>query len=212
MKALGAELHLTGHDFDAAKLAAEAHAAKAGLVMVADGLDAEASEGAGTMAMELMAAAAPPDVIIVPLGNGAMLTGIARWAKAARPGVRIIGIQAKGADAMEKSWRSGTLQFPPSVATIADGIGVRVPIAEAVSDMNGIVDDVVLVDDGAIIEAMRLLHEKAGLVAEPSGAAGVAALLAHPGLADGKRAATIICGGNLTSVQMQDWLFRKTGG
>jgi threonine dehydratase len=142
----------------------------------------------------------------VPLGNGALLTGVARWAKAADPAIRIIGVQAQGADAMEKSWRTGQLVFPPAVATIADGIGVRVPIAEAVEDMRGIVDDVVLVHDQDIITAMQLLFRTAGLMAEPSGAAGVAALCAFPRLFAGRRVASIICGSNLTEAQVREWL------
>lgn len=206
MRALGADMRLAGADFDAAKEAAASFAAETGGVMVVDGLDREASEGAGTMAIELMAADAP-DVIVVPLGNGAMLGGVARVAKAAKPDVTIIGVQAAGADAMEKSWRSGALVFPPSIATIADGIGVRVPIAEAVDDMTGLVDDVHLVDDATIVAAMRLIFAKAGLVTEPSGAAGVAAIMARPEVFRSRRVATILCGGNLTDAQARDWLF-----
>ncbi|MGL4635114.1 MAG: threonine ammonia-lyase [Beijerinckiaceae bacterium] len=206
MKAFGAEMRLFGADFDAAKTEAERFARETGGLMLADGLDPEASEGAGTIAVELMNAVSPPDVIVVPLGNGAMLTGIARWAKAVKPDVRIIGVQASGADAMEKSWRHGALVFPPSVSTIADGIGVRVPIAEAVDDMQGIVDDVLLVEDSAIIASMRLLFSKAGLVVEPSGAAGVAAILSQPEMFRGQKVATILCGGNLTDQQVKDWL------
>ncbi|WP_290893242.1 threonine/serine dehydratase [Hoeflea sp.] len=206
MRGFGAEVRLEGDDFDAAKQAAEAFAAESGGMMLADGLDPEASEGACTMALELMSARTPPDCIVVPLGNGAMLTGIARWAKAANPGIQIIGVQATGADAMEKSWRTGTLAFPPAVSTIADGIGVRVPIAEAVADLQGLVDDVHLVEDAALIEAMRLFHGKAGLVAEPSGAAGLAAILSRPEVFRGRRVATILCGGNLTGEQMRTWL------
>lgn len=206
MKALGAEMVLTGHDFDAAKEAGEAHARATGGLWVADGLDPEAAEGAATIALELLAGAEKPDVLAVPLGNGALLTGIARWAKAVQPGIEVIGVQATGADAMEKSWRSGQLVFPPAVATIADGIGVRVPISEAVEDMKGIVDDVLLVRDEEIIAAMRLLLRSAGLMAEPSGAAGVAAIAAHPARFRGRRVATVICGSNLTAEQVKDWL------
>jgi len=141
-----------------------------------------------------------------PYGNGALLTGIARWAKAAHPGIEVIGVQASGADAMEKSWRTGTLLFPPSVSTIADGIGVRVPIKEAVDDMSGIVDDVLLVEDADIISAMRLLFRTAGLLAEPSGAAGIAAIQTHPNRFRGRRVATVICGSNLTEEQVKAWL------
>ncbi|PWV99022.1 threonine dehydratase [Hoeflea marina] len=206
MRALGAEMRLGGEDFDAAKLRAEDFAHRSGALMLADGLAPEASEGAGTMALELMAGPDIPDCIVVPLGNGAMLTGIARWARAVRPDIEIIGVQAEGADAMEKSWRTGKLVFPATVSTIADGIGVRVPIAEAVADMAGLVDDVHLVTDGSLIEAMRLFHQTAGLVAEPSGAAGLAAILSHPERFRGKRVATILCGGNLTGEQMRSWL------
>ena len=206
MKALGAEMVLTGDDFDAAKIAAEAHARQTGSLWVADGLDPEAAEGAATIALELLETGNRPDTLVVPLGNGALLTGIARWAKAVDPAIRVIGVQAKGADAMEKSWRTGQLVFPPSVATIADGIGVRVPIAEAVADMRGIVDDVLLVSDDDIIAAMRLLFQTAGLMAEPSGAAGVAAIGAVPQAFEGRRVATIICGSNLTEAQIRAWL------
>lgn len=206
MKALGAEMVLTGHDFDAAKQAGEAHARATGGLWVADGLDLEAAEGAATIALELLAGPDRPEVLAVPLGNGALLTGIARWAKAACPGIEVIGVQASGADAMEKSWRTGKLLFPPSVATIADGIGVRVPIKEAVDDMQGLVDDVLLVEDREIIAAMRLLFGTAGLMAEPSGAAGVAAIQAHPDRFRGRRVATVLCGSNLTEEQVKAWL------
>lgn len=206
MRDLGAEVILTGHDFDAAKQAGEAHAGTAGGLWVADGLDPEAAEGAATIAVELLEGPAKPEVLAVPLGNGALLTGIARWAKAVDPAIRVIGVQARGADAMEKSWRTGRLVFPPAVATIADGIGVRVPIAEAVADMRDIVDEVVLVSDADIIAAMRLLFRTAGLLAEPSGAAGLAAIAAHPEHFSGRRVATVICGSNLTDAQIREWL------
>ncbi len=206
MKALGATMVLQGDDFDAAKLAAQDFAAATGGLMVADGLDPEAAEGAGTIAAELLASSPCPDVLVMPLGNGALLTGVARWARAVHPAIEIIGVQAAGADAMKKSWRHGKLVFPPSVATIADGIGVRVPIKEAVDDMQGLIDDVHLVDDQTIIAAMRLLFRSAGILVEPSVAAGLAAFLARPDHFKARRVATIICGGNLTQEQIASWL------
>jgi threonine dehydratase len=204
---LGAEVRLHGADFDAAKIEAESFAAADPLnrMMVADGLDPEASEGAGTIALEMLELGERPDIILVPLGNGAMLTGIARWAKAIDGAIRIVGVQAKGADAMERSWRLGDLVFPARVDTIADGIGVRVPIGEAVEDMRGIVDDVLLVEDETMLEAMRLLHRKAGLLSEPSGAAGIAPLIAFPSRFKGARVATILCGSNITTEQFASW-------
>ncbi len=206
MRALGAEVRLHGSDFDASKEEAQAFAAEAGARMVADGLDPEVSEGAGTIAIELMGQAAAYDAVLVPLGNGAMLNGIARWMKAAAPDTRVIGVSASGADAMEKSWRTRTIVLPPSISTIADGIGVRVPIAEAVDDMHGIVDDVQLVSDDHIIEAMRLIYRHAGLLIEPSGATGVAAILANRSRYQDQRVATILCGSNLTEAQIRQWI------
>jgi threonine dehydratase len=208
MRALGADVHLHGEDFDASKEEALRFAAAHGLRMVADGLDPEASIGAGTIAMELAGRGAQLDAVLVPLGNGAMLTGIGRWMKAASPHTKVIGVQSAGADAMEKSWRTGKLVFPDRIITIADGIGVRVPIAEAVADMAETVDDVVLVEDEHIIAAMRLLFHKAGLVTEPSGAAGVAAILAHPERFRDQRIAAIICGGNITEDQFSEWILQ----
>jgi threonine dehydratase len=206
MKSLGAEMVLQGEDFDAAKLAARKFAQETGGVQLEDGFDVEASEGAGTIAVELMRDAQPPDVVLVPLGNGAMLTGMARWIKAVRPETQVIGVQSRGADAMEKSWRSKTVLEAASVDTIADGIGVRIPVPEALADMQGIVDDVVLVDDNTIIAAMKLFYQKAGLLVEPSGAAGLAAVLEYQSRFKAARVATVVCGGNVTEQQVQQYI------
>jgi threonine dehydratase len=210
MRALGADVRLSGADFDAAKQAAQVFARESGFRIVADGLDPEASIGAGTMAIELLQNAARYDVILVPTGNGAMLTGIGRWFKAASPKTRIIGVQASGADAMEKSWRTGQMIIHPTVSTIADGIGVRIPIPEALVDMQDTVDDVVLVDDAYIIQAMNRIFDNTGMVVEPSGAAGVAAILAKPDVFKGQNIATILCGGNATADQITRWCIAGT--
>ncbi len=107
---------------------------------------------------------------------------------------------------MIESWRTGRLVAHDRIETIADGIGVRVPVSQALEDMNGLVDDALLVGEDSIIEAMRLLHRHAGAVAEPSGAVGVAAVMEHPELFRGLLVGTIICGGNLTVDQMREWL------
>jgi threonine dehydratase len=207
MKKLGAEMILTGSDFDAAKIAARKFAHETGGVQLEDGLDVEASEGAGTIAVELMRATSPPDIVFVPLGNGAMLTGIARWIKAVRPETQVIGVQSSGADAMAQSWRKKRVIVAETVNTVADGIGVRVPVPEALQDMEGIVDDVVVVDDASIVRSMKLLYEKAGLLAEPSGAAGIAPILENTARYKGVHAAAIICGGNITDAHARQFIF-----
>lgn len=175
--------------------------------MVEDGREPEISEGAGSIAVELLADDELYDAIAVPLGNGALLTGIARWFKAASPATEVIGVSSVGADAMERSWRSGEIVKRETISTIADGIGIRIPIPEAVEDMKGVVDDVVLVEDDQIITAMRLLHRRAGLVAEPAGAAGAASIFADHERFNDRRVATIVAGSNLSLEGLRDYLF-----
>jgi threonine dehydratase len=204
MRALGAEVRIAGEDFDAAKDAAKAYANEISGVMIEDGLAPEVSEGHGTMAIELLARGDAFDAVVIALGNGAMLNGIAHWFKAASPATRVYGVCAGGADSMEKSWRSQQIFETQSANTIADGIAVRVPIPEAVSDMQGIVDDVLLVDDAHIVEAMRLCYSHAGLLVEPAGAAGLAGVVAHRAMFAGQRVATVLCGSNLTEQQIKE--------
>lgn len=206
MKALGADVRQQGDDFDAAKDAAKQYALRINGWMVEDGLEPEISEGHGTLAMELLARGDAFDAITIPLGNGAMLNGMARWIKAAAPATGVIGVSAVGADAMEKSWRGKIFITSPRADTIADGIAVRVPIAEAVDDMQGLVDDVLLVSDAHIATAMRLVHQHAGLLLEPAGAVGVAAIVAHPQQFAGKAVATVLCGSNVTQAQIDAYL------
>jgi len=207
MRALGAEVRLFGHDFDAAKDAAERWAAEAGAELVIDGLAPAISEGAGTIARELLASGQAYDAIYVPVGNGALINGMARWIKARSPATRVIGVCSRGAPVMAEAFRAGRVDAPSTSLpdTIADGIAVRVAIPEAVTDMAGVVDDMVVVGDAALIEAMRLVHEHAGLVVEPAGVAGLAALLSTSSVA-GASVATVLCGGNLTPEQVRAWL------
>jgi threonine dehydratase len=201
MKALGAEVRQEGIDFDAAKDAAKAHAKRINGWMVEDGLEAEISEGHGTIAMELLAdqgeGIAKFDAVTIPLGNGAMLNGMARWFKVASPATRVLGVCAANAPSMEQSWRQRSIIETPIADTMADGIAVRVPIPEAVHDMQGLVDDVLLIDEAHIAQAMRLVYQHAGLLLEPAGAVGVAAIVAHRAHFAGQRVATVLCGSNV---------------
>jgi threonine dehydratase len=204
MRALGAAVTLHGKDFDSAKMEARRFAAAGGGRFVEDGLEPRIAEGAGTIALELESARF--DVLLVPVGNGALIGGVGRVIKERRPEVRICAVQAKGAPAMIESLRSGSIVTHERVATIADGIAVRVPVPEAVEDMRLIVDEALLVEEETIRRAMRLIHRHCGLVVEPSGAVGVTALLENPDRFRGVAVATILCGGNLTPEQMYRWL------
>ena len=106
---------------------------------------------------------------------------------------------------MIESWRTNALVTHSTVNTIADGIAVRIPVPEALNDMQGVVDDAILVDENSIIEAMQLIHLHAGIVSEPSGAVGIAALIENKVQFRDMTVATIICGGNVTKQQLRDW-------
>jgi threonine dehydratase len=143
--------------------------------------------------------------VLIPLGNGALFTGVAAAIKSVNPTIACIAVQAAGAPAMVESWRAKRTIVHESIATIADGIGVRVPVPEALADFAKLADDALLVSEGSLRKAMQLLHQHAGLVVEPSGAAGIAALLEHRERFAGQRVATILCGGNVTEQQFKDW-------
>jgi threonine dehydratase len=206
MQAMGAEVIRHGEDFDEAKLKARAVAEKSGVRFVEDSLDIETVEGAGTIGLELIRYPEKIDFLLLSLGNGALFNGIAKVFKQLSPGTRVIAGSAAGAPAMIESWRKGEIINHKAVNTIADGIAVRLPIPEALQDMHGLADEGLLVRDESILQAMQLLHQHAGLVAEPSAAAGIAAVLEQRNKFKDKRVATIICGGNLTRQQMETWL------
>lgn len=206
MRGMGAEVRLHGSDLDTAKDLARAFARESGSYFVEDGHEPLISEGAGTLAVELCRWPAPFDALLVPLGNGALLAGVGRWMKAYSPSTQIIGVCAAGAPSMALSMRQKKPVSTDSVQTIADGIAVRVPIPEALDDLANLVDDVLLVEDDAAVEAMRLIFQHHSLVAEPAGAAGVAAALTFQERFRGMTIGTPICGGNITPDQARRWL------
>lgn len=207
MRALGGTVVLAGEDFDAAKIEAKRFCEETGARMVEDGREAALSEGAATIGIELLRFPEALDTILVALGNGAILGGIARWVKAHAPHVQVIGVAPAGAPCMERSWRERRIVALPAIDTIADGMATRIPIPEALADLVATIDDILLVSDDSMIAGMRLAHRHLGVVLEPSGAAGLAALIEHPRRFAGRTVATILCGGNITPEQARLWLF-----
>lgn len=139
VRAFGADVVLFGNDFDDAKIEAKRAAAQEGIRMVEDSLDVETGEGAGTIGLELATFSAQLDAVLVAFGNGALACGIGVYLKHASPKTRIVAVQAQGAPAMLESWRRGEIVQYKSIETIADGIGIRIPIPECVNDMNGVI-------------------------------------------------------------------------
>ena len=157
-------------------------------------MDPAIAEGAGTIGIELLKAGTI-DAVIVPLGDGALISGIGLWVKEHSPRTKIVGVCAEGAAAMEASWRAGYVVSIDTADTFADGIAVRVPVADSVTRVNSLVDDIVLVSDSQMLDAMRLAVSTLGLLLEPSGAAGLAAIRAHK--IAGDQIATVLTGSNI---------------
>ncbi len=185
MRALGATVHETGDDFDAARGASEAWATEHGAELLVDGEDVRISTGAASLALEVTdaidAGALPmPQSAVIPVGNGALLIGMASWLRHAAPDVRIVGVQADGADAMTRSWLAGRPVDTDTADTYADGIASRVSVPAAVALLPGRVDAMVTVPDEAIRGAQEELTSQLGITVEGAAAANWAALLADP--------------------------------
>jgi threonine dehydratase len=200
MRALGAEVVEVGEDFDDARGASEAAAARGGGHLLVDGEDPRISTGAATVALEITDAVAAgdlpsPAIISIPVGNGALINGIGSWLRAAAPGCRVMGVQAEGAAAMTLSWRAGRPIDTPSAATFADGIAARIAIPAAVGLMSGRVDEMRIVSDDTLRATQAELTTELGITVEGAAAASWAGLLAGP-RPDGP-AIVIITGSNV---------------
>jgi len=206
MRRLGAEVVLHGRDLDAAKAEARTFAAEHNFRFVEDGAEPAIAEGAGTIALEITNTLPSPDAVFIPLGNGALATGMGSWLRHRSPQTRIIAVAAERAPCMAHSFAAGQPQETPTADTIADGIAVRVPVPFAVACMKATIDEVLLVSDEQILESMRLVRRHLGQVVEPAGAAGLAGILARGQDYAGARVATVLCGSNLTPQQIAAWL------
>ncbi|GAA3739731.1 threonine ammonia-lyase [Salinactinospora qingdaonensis] len=193
MRELGARVVVGGADLEEAKEAALASAnERDDRVFVEDGAQPQIAEGAATIAVEL--APLLPDTVVVPVGSGALISGVATWLKAHRPRVKVIGAVAAGAPAMAHSWRSGTPVSTSAARTAADSVALRVPAPAAVAWLRDVVDDMVLIEEEQIFAALRLLRDQLGLIMEPAAALGLAAIVNHD--IPGARVATVLTGSN----------------
>jgi len=197
LRALGTDVRAVGSDYDDARAKAEAFAAQESLPFVLDGRDIAISEGAATIGVEIAESGIDIDAIIVPLGGGALLSGVARWMKHAAPHVEIIGAAPAGAPAMALSWRERKAIETESSNTRADGLAIRVPIAEVIPELVENVDDILLFDDGYLPVGSELVRGDTSLMTEPSGAAAIATLVQHRGRFANRRVAAIITGANV---------------
>lgn len=196
-RSYGAEVRQVGESFDEAFADAQRIAADTGRVLIHAFDDPMIIAGQGTIGLEVMDERTTVDILVVPIGGGGLISGIAMAAKAQNPHVKIVGVQAAGADAMWQSRKVGHLTPGQSVRTIADGIAVKHPGDLTFAMIERYVDDIVTVDEHDISRAILIFLERSKLLVEGAGAVGLAALLAGKIPVGNQTVATVVSGGNI---------------
>jgi threonine dehydratase len=197
----GAEVVLHGDSFDDARDHALALAAAQGLTFVHPFDDPLVIAGQGTIGLEMLREQPTIDTLVVAVGGGGLISGIATAVRALKPGIEIIGVQTVRFPAMVNAVQ-GTAH-PQGTSTIAEGIAVGQPGRITRRIVAELVDDLVLVDEGDIEQAIVMLLEIEKTLVEGAGAAGLAALLKEPGRHAGKRVGLVLCGGNIDPLLLQ---------
>ncbi len=198
VKSYGAEVILHGSNYDEAYLYAVEYAKERGKTFVHPFADYDVMAGQGTIALEILEAVNDLDVIVVPVGGGGLIAGIASAVKQIDPSIKVIGVTAAGAPAMRNSFYLGKAVDSTDVRTIADGIAVRDTSPVTLEILLESVDHIVEVDDEEIADAILFLLENQKLVVEGAGAVGIAALLYDKlDLAPDSNVAVVLSGGNI---------------
>jgi len=194
----GAEVILAGSNYDEAYAYASTYGDEHGLVFVHPFTDEAVMAGQGTIALEMIDKIGDLDAVLIPVGGGGLISGMASAFKALSPKTEVIGVSAVGAPAMRDSYEAKQAIDSTSVRTIADGIAVRDTSAVTLGHILECVDRIVSVDDEEIANAILFLLERQKLVVEGAGAVGVAAVL-HDKLSDlkGKKIGIVLSGGNM---------------
>ncbi len=198
VKHYGAEVILAGSNYDEAYAYATKYGKQHGLEFVHPFADDEVIAGQGTVALEILESCGEIDAVLVPVGGGGLISGMAAAIKAINPKIEVIGVSAEGAPALKNSFESGKPQDTVSVRTIADGIAVRDTSPVTLKYMLESVDRVISVDDEEIANAILFLMERQKIIVEGAGAVGVAALM-HNKLPElkGKKVVSLLSGGNV---------------
>ena len=193
----GASVVLHGFTFDDAYAHALELQEASGATFIQPFDDPDVIAGQGTLGLEMLSDLPDADALVVPIGGGGLLAGIAIAARALRPNITIIGVQAEGAAGCRASLDAGEIRTLPAITTIADGIAVKRPGVLPFSIISRLVDEVVLVNDESIISAVLFLMERCKMLVEGAGAAGVAALLSGAVKLSGKKVLVPLTGGNI---------------
>ena len=193
----GAKVVLYGSTYDDAQQRCRELQQENGATFIHAFDDPRIIAGQGTLGLEMLNDLPDADAIVVPIGGGGLISGIAIAARALKPDITIIGVQADGAPSCRASLDTGTPVALPAITTIADGIAVKRPGQLTFSLIQQLVDDVVLVKDEAIINAVLLLMERCKMMVEGAGAIGLAALLSGVVNLKGKKVLVPLTGGNI---------------
>lgn len=205
MQSLGARVVLAGEDFEASKRAARALVEEEGMRFISSGDEPLLIAGVATHTLEILTQQPDIEVIFVPIGGGSGAAAAALTAKTINPAIRVIAVQAEGAPAAYETWRA---QEPRTaeIHTFAAGLATGEPYMMPQQILWEYLDDFVLVSDDEMRQAMRHYLEKAKTLAEPAGAATLAAALRYPELVRGKRTALILSGGNIALDELRQIL------
>jgi threonine dehydratase len=199
----GADLRADSRDYDDAEARAKAFAKATGAAFISAYNDADVIAGAGTVALEIFDAAADVDTLIVPIGGGGLISGMATAAKAIAPDCSIVGVEVEASCAFQTSVRAGRLVDIVPGATLADGLGGNPdPDTITFAFIQRLVDRIVTVSESDLAAAIVGLVEAEHLVAEGAGAAGVAALVGRHADVRGRRVAVIVTGSNIDRARL----------
>jgi len=193
----GAEVILHGTNYDEAHDEAQRRCAAGGLTFIHPFDDDAVIAGQGTIGLELIEQNPYLDAVVVPIGGGGLIAGVACAVKETNPKIRVIGVQTARVPSMKESIAAGVPVQVPAATTIAEGIAVRRPGDRTFALVRRYVDDIVTVDEEEIANAILLLLEREKTVAEGAGAAPLAALVQRKIALDGKKVAVLIAGGNI---------------
>ena len=200
---LGAEIvESGGTDLAAAFALANEYAKRPGVYFLDDATDENLPAGPGTIGCEILEQLPDVSSVVVPIGDTALIRGVAAAVKQIAPRVKIIGVQAERAPAYYRSWKEDRVVGTETCDTIADGLATRTPAAENVRDVKHLVDDVVLVSEDAMLRAIEILLVEERVLAEPAGAASTAALLAG-GAEFGDNVVLVVSGANISRDVLQ---------
>ncbi len=193
----GATVVLDGFTYDDAYQRSLELQAESGATFIHPFDDPDVIAGQGTLGLEMLNDLPDAEALIVPVGGGGLIAGVAIAARALKPDITIIGVQASGAPSLRAALDAGEPYSLPAINTVADGIAVKRPGKLTFPIIQRLVDDVVLVDDEAIISAVLLLMERSKMLVEGAGAVGVAALLSGVIKLPDKKVLVPLTGGNI---------------